>query len=227
MWHVDDFLVSHVDLAVNKAFVLWLYHKYSRRTPVAENRGLRHDCLWTQLDFSTKGKVKFSMRANVEEMISEVSAKFVVTAPTPAGKRLFNTSTDAERLKGDKAATFRLIVAKALFLSKRARPNIQLAVAFSCTHVKESSTYDWKNMSHMIQYLCGTRDLSLTLEVDNSDVVMWWVDAAFAVTTTLQSQSAGIMTLGKGAVYSASLRQQLNTRSSMELELVAANDFMP
>ncbi len=35
------------------------------------------------------------------------------------------------------------------------------------------------------------------------------------------------MSLGKGAVYGASIRQKLNTRSSTEAELVGVNDLMP
>lgn len=35
------------------------------------------------------------------------------------------------------------------------------------------------------------------------------------------------MSLGKGAVYSSSMRQRINTRSSTEAELVGTNDFMP
>lgn len=79
----------------------------------------------------------------------------------------------------------------------------------------------------MVQYLRGTRVLALTLEADNGHVVKWWVEAAFAVTQDMRIQSGGIMTLGKGAMYSSSLRQRLNTRSSTEEELVGANAFMP
>ena len=35
------------------------------------------------------------------------------------------------------------------------------------------------------------------------------------------------MLLGKGAIISGSTRQKINTRSSTETELVAADDFMP
>jgi hypothetical protein len=37
----------------------------------------------------------------------------------------------------------------------------------------------------------------------------------------------GIMSLGKGAVHGTSTRQKLNTKSSMEAELVGVNDVMP
>ena len=82
-------------------------------------------------------------------------------------------------------------------------------------------------MGRLLQYLRGTSTLPLTLEADDSHIVNWWVDATFAVTSDMKSQTGGAMSMGKGAVYSASLRQRLNTRSSTEAELVGANDFMP
>jgi hypothetical protein len=42
----------------------------------------------------------------------------------------------------------------------------------------------------------------------------------------MRSQTGAIMSLGKGAVYSSSMRQKLNTRSSTEAELVGVDDAM-
>jgi hypothetical protein len=42
----------------------------------------------------------------------------------------------------------------------------------------------------------------------------------------MRSQTGGTMSLGKGSVYSGSLRQKLNTRSSTEAELVGVDDMM-
>lgn len=122
---------------------------------------------------------------------------------------------------------FHHVVAKAVFLSKRARPDIQLAVGFLSTRVKSPDEHDWKKLRRMVQYLRGTTELALTLEADNSHIVKWWVDAAFAVHHDMRSQTGGAMSLGKGIAYGSSVRQKLNTKSSTEAELVGANDFMP
>lgn len=79
----------------------------------------------------------------------------------------------------------------------------------------------------MIQYLQGSRLLALTLEADNVHFVKWWVDAAFAVTSDMQSQSGGMMTLGRDSLYCSSLQQRLNTRSSTEVKTFSAKDFIP
>jgi hypothetical protein len=85
---------------------------------------------------------------------------------------------------------------------------------------------DWKKLKCVIKYLRGTKDLNLTLEADDTHVVKWWVDAAFAVHKDMRSQTGVTMSLGRGSVYSSSLRQKLNTRSSTEAELVGADDAM-
>jgi hypothetical protein len=56
--------------------------------------------------------------------------------------------------------------------------------------------------------------------------IQWWIDASYAVHPDMRSHTGGTKTLGKGSVYSSSIRQKLNTRSSTEAELVAVNDMM-
>jgi hypothetical protein len=63
-----------------------------------------------------------------------------------------------------------------------------------------------------MRYLRGTKDLPLTLEAENLHVVKWWIDGSFAVHPDMKSHTGATMTLGKGAVYSSSTRQTLNTK---------------
>jgi ribosomal protein S24E len=43
----------------------------------------------------------------------------------------------------------------------------------------------------------------------------------------MKSHTGATMSLGKGSVYSTSVRQKLNTKSSTEAELVGVDDVMP
>ena len=70
-------------------------------------------------------------------------------------------------------------------------------------------------------------DLPLTLETDGTNIVKWWVDAFFAVHPDMKSHTGATMSLGKGSVYSTSIRQKLNTTSSTEAELVGVSNVMP
>jgi hypothetical protein len=139
---------------------------------------------------------------------------------------LYEVNENAEKLGQNQKERFHTVTAKLLFLSKRAHPDLQQAVGFLTTRVKNPDTDDWKKLNRIIKYLRGTRDLKLTLEADDTHVIKWWVDAAFAVHADMRSQTGMTMSLGKGSVYASSLKQKLNTRSSTEAELVGVDDAM-
>ena len=118
-------------------------------------------------------------------------------------------------------------VAKSLFLSKRGRPDISTAIAFLTTRVKEPDVDDWKKLLQLIFYLKQTKDLVLTLEMDNLNMFKWLIDVAYAVHKDMKSHTGGVLTLGKGAVYSRSTKQKINTKSSTEGEIVGVDDILP
>jgi hypothetical protein len=59
-------------------------------------------------------------------------------------------------LMKDKAELFHKIVAKGLFLCKRARPDIHPTIAVLCTRVRTPNQDDWRKMVRLIRYLNGT-----------------------------------------------------------------------
>ncbi len=76
----------------------------------------------------------------------------------------------------------------------------------------------------MLKYLHGTVYLSLTLDASQMALVRWWVDASFAVHPDYRSHTGAVLSLGKGGVTSISRKQRLNTKSSMEAEVVGVDD---
>jgi len=160
-------------------------------------------------------------------MLEEIPDDMGGEAVTPAGSHLFNVDEAAEPLDQLNADIFHSITAKLLFLCKRGRPDIQTAIAFLCTRVQHPDVDDYKKLRRVICYLRATKELSLTLEAHDLQIIKWWVDASFAVHHDMRSHTGGVMSLGKGAVYSTSTRQKLNTKSSTEAELVGVDDMMP
>jgi len=71
-----------------------------------------------------------------------------------------------------------------------------------------------------MQYIWCTKELNLTIEP--SDQANRWVDSSYTVHPDMQCGI--IMTLGKGVAYPASCKQKINTKSSMEAELVPMDD---
>jgi Reverse transcriptase (RNA-dependent DNA polymerase)/Zinc knuckle len=227
LWHVDDLKMSHVQDDVLETLVDQLNDRYGKIAPLTVTRGTTHDYLGMTLDYGVPGQVTIRMDDYVEDILSEVPEDMGGVAATPAAEHLFDVSENPTYLDDENAQLFHHLTAKLLFLCKRARPDIQTAIAFLTTRVKRPDTDDYKKLGRVIKYLRGTPNLALTLEADDAQIVKWWADASFAVHTDMRSHTGGTASLGKGSVYSASTRQKLNTKSSTEAELVAVDDVMP
>ena len=83
---------------------------------------------------------------------------------------------------------------------------------------------NWGKVKHGLKYLWGTQNLKLTLSIDKVGIMIWYVDASYAVHHDCKGHSGGLLTMGKGAKSSFLQKQKLNTRSSTEAELVGIDD---
>lgn len=99
-------------------------------------------------------------------------------------------------------------------------------MAFLTTRVKVPDVHDWKKLGRVIKYLRGISELCLTLESENVNVIKWWAIGAFSMQNDCKSHTEAVMSLGKGVAYSTSKKQSLNTKSSIEAELVAVDDVI-
>ena len=101
---------------------------------------------------------------------------------------------------------FRHTVAQLLFLSARARRDIQTAVAFLTTRMKQPDEDDWGKLCRVIWYLNGTRRLICKLTIDDLAIIKWWIDGSHNVHPDCRDHTGAMamMSLGKGAVASYS-----------------------
>jgi hypothetical protein len=224
VWHVNDLKISHVDPTVVQSLLDLLNGEYGKINPLVTTHGNQHDYLGMTLDYSEDGKVKIIMTDYIEKMLDELPDDMDGEAGTPASLHLFSIRDDPVLLDTPTAELFHHYTAKLLFLSRRARPDIQTAVSFLTKRVKAPDEDDYKKLRRTMQYLRGSMDILLTLEADDVRIVKWWVDASYAVHNDLKSHTGGTMSLGKGSIYSASKTQRLNTKSSTEAELVGVDD---
>jgi hypothetical protein len=144
-----------------------------------------------------------------------------------APDNLFVVIEDCKKLSDEAAAAFHTIVAKALYVTKRARPDISLAIALMTTQVRSPNIDDWEKLRHLMEYLRSDRDRPLILGADNEVMIMWYVNALFAVHPNMRRHTGGGMTMGRGFPISVSTKQKFNTKSLTESELVGVNNMMP
>jgi len=72
-------------------------------------------------------------------------------------------------------------------------------------------------------YLWGTIYMKLTLTIDNTSVIRWWINSSHVMHMDCTGHTGGMMSLGKGAALSHSEKHKLNTKSSTEPKLVGAD----
>ena len=152
-FHVDDLKVSHVITRVVDDFIQWAVWKYGDPEigDLKITRGKKHDFLAMHLDYSVDGEVRIDMRDYINQMVDEFPVKLDKndTATTPANDNLFNVDK-SKPLDKTRKETFHAWVAKGLFVSHRARPDMQTAMAVLRTKVQEPNESDWnKSMRSM------------------------------------------------------------------------------
>ena len=164
VWHMEDCKISHKDKAVVSDMLAKLETRFGQESPVTVTTGAVHDYLGMTIDYSVKNKVKFYIFDYIEQVLSEVDPTLIHgPSLTPGTANLFKINNNGVKLTKKDADAFHCNVASLLFLSKRARPDIQTAVAFLCTRVKSTDVDDNIKHGKAMRYLPVTIFLPLII----------------------------------------------------------------
>ena len=176
VWHVDDMKVSHKNKEEVTKFIEYMKGVYGEKIPVAI--GKKHTYVGMDLEYSSPGEVIVSMGSYITEVIDELPEEMTKTTKTPAGNHLLKVDDACVKLcERDKIILHRL-VEKILFLSKRARPDIQPTIALLTTRVRNPDEDNRKKLQSVLSYLdAKINSVELHLNEKNLNVVHWWVDA--------------------------------------------------
>jgi len=225
--YVDDLLITATDKKLIKKLRDALIEEYKE---VNYMDGNKITYLGMLLDNSHKRYVSITMPQFIEDLISDMQLGSGDFSKTPASSKLFNIVVDDELLSDDERERFHTNVAKLLYLGKRARPDILLAATFLCTRVRSPGKDDLKKLGRCVRYLNRTKntiDYRINATKDLLEMCVY-VDASFAVHDTYRSHSGAVLTIGKNTViFTESLKQKLNAKSSTEAELIAVSDVLP
>eukprot|EP00804_Cyclotella_cryptica_P019804 CCRYP_009701-RB/>CCRYP_009701-RB protein AED:0.44 eAED:0.02 QI:0/-1/0/1/-1/0/1/0/320 len=224
LWHDDNLKISCKDRFQVTKLICYLQKLYGERMTV--HRGGKGKYLGMHLDFTEKGIFQVDMSSYIGWILEEFPEDITRDSVTPHQDNLFTVqeAIDAEPLEEEQAMQFHRTTARLLFLSTRARKDIQTAVSFLTTRVKEPNKEDWQKLRRVLQYLRGTRSLKLRIQVQDLRIMHWFVDAAHMVHWDCKGQTCAAMTMGRGSILSYSWKQKLNTKSSTETELVGVDD---
>jgi hypothetical protein len=139
-FHVDDCKISHKSTKVIDESIDWLRAKYESileddSGEIKVHRGKVHKYLGVSLDFSHKGQCCVTMYDYLDGILEAfdeavkkhgegyITVKKRHCVKTAAPDNLFVVNKDCKKLSFEAAASFHSIVAKTLYITKRARPD--------------------------------------------------------------------------------------------------------
>ena len=95
-------------------------------------------------------------------------------------------------------------MAKLLYVAKRARPDIDLTIAFLCTRVSKSTKENWEKLRRLLRYIHGSIDTKRTIRAENMKITRTWVDVSYATHEDSKSHTVGLFSLGRGIAHHSS-----------------------
>ena len=107
----------------------------------------------------------FTMYDYLEDILKEADERGDMngTAVTPASDDLFTVDESSPKLNDEMSDYFHRVTARFLFAAKRARPDIQVAVAYLCTRVKYPIESDYHKLTRLVKYICMSIHLPLII----------------------------------------------------------------
>ena len=151
------------------------------------------------IEFKEDKTVWITMIDYIAECFEAFGEPIVRGANTPAKHNLFEVSDDT-KLSEEKMDILHSIVAKLLFVSKRARVDIDLAISFLCTRVSCSTKVDWEKLRRLLHYLYATLKMPRIIGAHGMEVLTTYVDTSYAIHQDMKGHTGGLMSMGVGVI---------------------------
>jgi hypothetical protein len=107
--------------------------------------------------------------------------KKVNEAINPAEPNLFEANKNSNKWNGKEKAVFHTVVAKLLYLGKRGRPYILLAVQFLRTCIRAPNEEDWKKLDRVLGYLMSTKNKMQVFDKSKFEGAVTYTDASVGI----------------------------------------------
>ena len=221
--YVDDLKISCAHGWVVDKVISDLKKAYQTLTV---KEGNKFDYLGMELDYSAFGEVSVSMESSERDAINDYSEEIgEKTSATPASNDLYDRRKGV-KLSASEADRFHSVVAKLLYIAKRARPDILTAVSFLTTRVQAPDVEDRKKLLRILRYLNGTISKAMRLVSTDLTTIHAYIDASFAVYSDFIGVTGAVLKVGEATVYTQSSKQKLVAKSSTEAEIVGVSEAL-
>jgi hypothetical protein len=192
-FHVDDCKILQKKEKVVDETIEWLRDEYEvifedGTGAMKVHRGTVHKYLGMKMDFSHKGEVQLTMPKHMDDIQAtydiaqakfsdgfiEVKRRRSKNQLTPAPTDIFVVNEECKKLPDEQREVFHCLVAKLLFVWKRVRPDIGVAMSFLTKRVKQPDLDDWRKLVHLMEYLKAEGDRPLILAADKMGILLWY-----------------------------------------------------
>ena len=190
--------MSHVKPEANAQFAEWMKDIYGQK--LTPHRGKIRDYLEMDMDWPKKGKVSILMIKYLYKVLEDFIEDIRKSSVTPAADYLFKIGENTEKMKisEELAIIFHTTVAQLLFVSQRARRDIQTPVTFLTKRVKAPDKDNLNKLVRTVQYLKATIHMKLTLKIDAMNILCWFIDSSHQVHDDCKGHTGGLLQWGRG-----------------------------
>ena len=217
-FHVDDLLITcQMQSGIDTAIGLL----QSNFEQVTANTGSEHSFLGMRIVVKENG-IDVDMIAYLMKILEgKVSGKCVVS---PADDGLLQVDENSPVLPSDASKVFHSDVAKLLFLVKRTRLEVLLAVSFLASRVSNPTVEDDSKLRRVFDYLATTKNVVMQFIRGGPVKLEAYIDASYGNDTGGKSRTGVLLYMAGIGIAGWTAKQKLVTKSSTEAEIVALSD---
>ena len=221
-FHVDDLLMICSSMQLINEFTAFLQTKFDTIT-VCKNDADGISYLGMTIkkhpDFIT-----VQMSGYEEKFLNGYDFPTNLKINDPAGDNIFEIPIVSKMLEESERSMFHTTVCQLLYLAKRTRFELLMAISFLAGRVTNATQSDRSKLIRVLQYLKNHPAKRLYFRKQASPTLSVYIDASWAVHQDCTSRT-GVFLIFMGCIIAAySIKQKLITRSSTESELVGLSD---
>jgi hypothetical protein len=228
-FHVDDLLMVCKDKNLISHFIAYLLGKF---TNVTVHEGKEQTYLGMMIKMEEDGVISVSMDGYVASVLDMYNLPIDVKVNDPQSDDIFNIDKNSINLDESRRKKFHSVVYMLVYLGKRVRVEIQMALSFLAGRVSKATEQDEKKLFRVLIFLrnypCEKLYFRKQSDQENDSLsnmdVKIWADSSWACHDDGTSRSSIILTVNNTVVSAFTHKQKLVTLHSTEAELVCLTD---
>ena len=228
-FHVDDLLMICKDKKMIDDFVAYLLTCFSN---ITVHDGVQQTYLGMLITKEMNGTVSVTMEGYIDKVIKIYGLSHDTSVKDPQQDNIFKIDDDSIALNEPRRKLFHRVVYMLVYLGKRVRFDIQMAMSFLAGRVTVATEEDETKLFRVLRFLHNSMSEKIIFRADlhqddkgkNMMDVRIWADSSWGCHEDGTSRSAIIICVNGTCVASHTHKQKMITLHATEAELVCLTD---